>query len=271
MNRRITLLQLFVASVAGATFAPIASAQPTTAVVFGSPQDGQSVAPGSTINWFIDVQTSTGTDNLGLASFFCTLRPDSTNLRVITLQPAASVFPGLSSFRPPEGVGNLSGLGGTIRVAGPNAGDLVQIGGALNTLGIGTAELGSSTTVPLSVAQAAPARVAAGSFVAPSTLGTYRVLLVDAESGVVSVRQNAPVPSTVVRAVITPSVPRPMISFTVTASCPADFNSDGGVSVQDIFDFLNAWFQGDPSADINGGGLGVQDIFDFLTLWFAGC
>ncbi len=52
--------------------------------------------------------------------------------------------------------------------------------------------------------------------------------------------------------------------------CRADFNG-GGLSVQDIFDFLNAWFAGDPAADWNGGGLSVQDIFDFLNAWFAGC
>jgi hypothetical protein len=53
--------------------------------------------------------------------------------------------------------------------------------------------------------------------------------------------------------------------------CAADFNSSGTLTVQDIFDFLNAWFGGSPSADFNGGGLAVQDIFDFLNAWFAGC
>jgi probable HAF family extracellular repeat protein len=56
-----------------------------------------------------------------------------------------------------------------------------------------------------------------------------------------------------------------------TPACPADFNGADGLSVQDIFDFLNAWFAGSPAADINGGGLSVQDIFDFLNAWFAGC
>jgi hypothetical protein len=57
----------------------------------------------------------------------------------------------------------------------------------------------------------------------------------------------------------------------VTPCCKADFNQSGGVSVQDIFDFLAAWFAGDPHADFNGGGVGVQDIFDFLAAWFSGC
>jgi hypothetical protein len=54
--------------------------------------------------------------------------------------------------------------------------------------------------------------------------------------------------------------------------CAPDFNGVGGLTVQDIFDFLNAWFAGLPSADFNHvGGLTVQDIFDFLNAWFAGC
>jgi hypothetical protein len=55
-------------------------------------------------------------------------------------------------------------------------------------------------------------------------------------------------------------------------TCHADFNSSGSITVQDIFDFLSAWFAGLPSADFNGtGGITVQDIFDFLTAWFTGC
>jgi hypothetical protein len=53
--------------------------------------------------------------------------------------------------------------------------------------------------------------------------------------------------------------------------CPANFNHVGGLTIQDIFDFLNAWLAGNAAADFNGGGLSVQDIFDFLNAWFAGC
>src|SRR5205085_10637558 len=34
--------------------------------------------------------------------------------------------------------------------------------------------------------------------------------------------------------------------------CVADFNGSGTVTVQDLFDFLGAWFSLDPRADING-------------------
>jgi len=54
--------------------------------------------------------------------------------------------------------------------------------------------------------------------------------------------------------------------------CRADFNCSGSVTVQDIFDFLGAWFTGDARADVNGaGGITGQDIFDFLGSWFQGC
>ena len=55
------------------------------------------------------------------------------------------------------------------------------------------------------------------------------------------------------------------------AYCLADFNQSGAVTVQDIFDFLSAWFAHNPAADVNGSGsVTVQDIFDFLGAWFGG-
>jgi glucose/arabinose dehydrogenase len=57
-----------------------------------------------------------------------------------------------------------------------------------------------------------------------------------------------------------------------TVPCPADFNGNDGVTVQDIFDFLSAWNSSLPSADFNGvDGVTVQDIFDFLSAWNNGC
>jgi len=54
--------------------------------------------------------------------------------------------------------------------------------------------------------------------------------------------------------------------------CRADFNNSGAVSVQDIFDFITAYFMNNPLADVNASGaVTVQDIFDFLGLYFAGC
>jgi len=57
-----------------------------------------------------------------------------------------------------------------------------------------------------------------------------------------------------------------------TPCCLADFNHLAGVTVQDIFDFLSAYFTANPLADINAvAGITVQDIFDFLNAYFGGC
>jgi hypothetical protein len=54
--------------------------------------------------------------------------------------------------------------------------------------------------------------------------------------------------------------------------CPADFNSDGSATVQDIFDFLTLWFVQGMGADFNRDStVTVQDLFDFLNVWFGGC
>ena len=57
-----------------------------------------------------------------------------------------------------------------------------------------------------------------------------------------------------------------------TPCCFADYNKVGGVTVQDIFDFLSGWFSNNPNANVAGDGTAptVQDIFDFLAAWFSG-
>jgi hypothetical protein len=73
----------------------------------------------------------------------------------------------------------------------------------------------------------------------------------------------------------------PAFIITVLPPCTADFNNSGAATVQDVFDYLAAWFAqcaapGDPpctrTADIDGSGdITLQDLFDFLSDWFAGC
>ncbi|MFN7020766.1 MAG: hypothetical protein ACK4WH_05490 [Phycisphaerales bacterium] len=58
---------------------------------------------------------------------------------------------------------------------------------------------------------------------------------------------------------------------TTAPCCRGDYNKLGGVTVQDIFDFLNGYFTPDQCADTNDSGtVTVQDIFDFLNAYFAG-
>ena len=57
-----------------------------------------------------------------------------------------------------------------------------------------------------------------------------------------------------------------------TTCCPANFNGINGVDLQDIFDFLTAWFISGPGSDFNHDMLvNITDIFNFLSSWFAGC
>ena len=57
----------------------------------------------------------------------------------------------------------------------------------------------------------------------------------------------------------------------VSPCCKADFNGIGGVTVQDVFDYLTAWFAADLQSDFNGQGITVQDVFDYIGAWFVGC
>lgn len=52
--------------------------------------------------------------------------------------------------------------------------------------------------------------------------------------------------------------------------CAPDWNGNGTVTLQDLFDFLSAYFRDD--ADFNRSGhTDVGDVFDFLAAYFAGC
>lgn len=50
----------------------------------------------------------------------------------------------------------------------------------------------------------------------------------------------------------------------------ADFNHTGTTDLQDLFDFLSAWFAREFGADVDSSGeVAVGDIFTFLERWFA--
>lgn len=64
-----------------------------------------------------------------------------------------------------------------------------------------------------------------------------------------------------------PSGAAPQVSM-----CAGDFNRNGDVTPQDLFEFLAAYFAGQSSADVNRSGENtVQDIFDFLENYFSPC
>lgn len=54
--------------------------------------------------------------------------------------------------------------------------------------------------------------------------------------------------------------------------CRADFNRDGTTSLQDLFDYVAAWFGRTEAAEYDRApGLSDADVFSFLAAWFAGC
>ena len=58
----------------------------------------------------------------------------------------------------------------------------------------------------------------------------------------------------------------------LTVRCTADFNEDGGADGQDLFDFFDAWINGEATADVNGdGGTDGGDVPAFFTRWERGC
>lgn len=60
--------------------------------------------------------------------------------------------------------------------------------------------------------------------------------------------------------------------FTIAGTCRADINNSQNLTVQDIFEYLAAYFAQAPLADINDSGeVTVQDLFEFLAAYFTGC
>lgn len=60
--------------------------------------------------------------------------------------------------------------------------------------------------------------------------------------------------------------------ITIVPGCVGDYNTTGGITVGDVFDFLSDWFATNARADVNlDGAVNAQDVFDFLTAWFSRC
>ena len=147
--------------VAAATLAAPSAAQVTLDVeILSGGAPVVSVLPGQSVPFTIEAQLG-GEPSQGLAMFSIDLDHDGGPLTQVA--PSAAAAP----FVSPMGVNNPAGFGGTLR-----AGDLLQVGGAMNTINnqFAAAPLGSVVT---GLALTATEELATGSLVAPSTAGVY--------------------------------------------------------------------------------------------------
>lgn len=194
----------------------------TVTVSLTSPQNGLTISPGSTVTWTIAFTVSTGS-NQGLALLAADLVPDEDNPAVISLVPAA-VPGGMTNFSRPAGISNpgesnpATGYGGVLR-----GGSLVQIGGGQNTFGVaqpGGTGIAESANVTSGVGQSGSVTLATGTFVAPTTQGSYSLALANVVANTIVQRNNAPAFSPVSRAT-TSLTSGGAITFTVGAGgCP---------------------------------------------------
>jgi hypothetical protein len=261
-------------TIAGQTYLRlnIAQTQASPAPLFTMPMDVQIVTPSGTIN--SSVRTHSASDDF--------LIPIPAGASAVTLDPNGWILN--------YGKNSVAYVQGPPKVVGvsPSPGASIAAAAAPSTLsilfsddvGIAPANIGvtrGAASVPFTLAYNPSTFVATLTFSGPLAPGTYGVVVSDAVAAVANgQRLDGELASNTAAAL--PSgdgvaLGSALFSFTITAPpCPADFNTSGGLTVQDIFDFLSAWFAGAPAADFNHtGGITVQDIFDFLAAWFGGC
>jgi len=263
----------------------------TVTLSLQSSKNGQTVTPGTPIDWTIRVSVSTG-DNLGLALIACDLVQDAANPAKFDIPPGdlASIDTTMDDFSRPLGISNPGEGGaptGYIGVQRGTAGqrNLVQIGGAQNTFGAaGPTGIGQDFTVNGGVGQGAqPQTVLSGSFPAPATPGTYTFRLTNGLANVLTAINAPPQFSPVAQATV--NTAGAQISFTVAtgpAPCKGDMNCSGQVDFDDIDRFVEAlsfpggagwpytcpWLNGDCN---NDGQVNFDDIDAFVERIGATC
>ncbi len=243
----------------------------TVTVTLNSPQDGQVVAAGATIEWSIVFSVSSG-DNEGLALLSVDLTQDAGNPALLDIPPADGVPAEMTNFSRPDGVSNpgetdpVTGYIGVQR--GPaGAMDLIQIGGGQNTFGeamppgTGVAE---NANVVGGVGQDAPLVLASGTFEAPAGCGTYTYSLASAVANVLEQRNDPPAFSPVIEAAT--DVSEGSISFVITLLGDLDFDND--VDLSDLAQLLANYgmMEGATYEDGDLDGDGDVDLSDLAAL-----
>jgi hypothetical protein len=218
------------------------------------------------IDWTLQVVDGSGSldPHQGLAMISVDLVQDEGNPELFDIPPADGVPGAVLGFAPPAGIGNPAGYTGT-QVGEPGARNLLQIGGAQNTLGVAGNTMGLDVDVDANVGGGDWQVVASGSFDLPTGIGSYLFRIDDQTmmANVLDVVHSPPQHSEVseIPLVIT----RGSIGFEVVYG--GDMNGDCVVNVTDMTLFAAAlnstpgapnW---NPLADLDCGG--VVNITDF--------
>lgn len=179
------------------------------------------VRPGQEIRWKIWCRLlSTGSEGLALVAV--DLVQDSENPEKFDIPPAEGVPIGLQNFSRPDGISNPGEGGSTTGYIGVQRGapgemNLVQIGGAQNTLGVpGSDGVGESTNVVPGVGLNQDVLLARGAFLAPSTPGRYEFRITNAKASVLDEVNVPPAFSPVRQA----TVVYDLDSFTIVVVAP---------------------------------------------------
>lgn len=260
----------------GGFLATAVSAQ-TITVTLTSPQSGQNLFAGDTVNWSIGFTVSSG-DNTGLALLVMDLAQDGGNPSFFDIPPAATVPASMANFSRPAGICNEgesnpnTGYTGLQRGA-TGARNLVQIGGAQNTLGQALpsgAGVAESVSVVAGIGQSGTVELASGSFEVPSAPGAYLFRLENVLGNVLAGVNPPPAYSPVVAA---PNIETTdtTITFEVLPCDACDADCNGAHDGSDVHGFVSALLGGMPSpcspcaGDMDGGGTVTSaDVLAFV-------
>ena len=256
-----------------------ALAQPTVTLTLDSPQDSLVVPIGATIEWSVSVSVSTG-DNEGLALFVCDLEQNAGNPELFDIPPADGVPAGMYKFTRPAGVSNPGETDPNTGYIGVQRGttgqmNLRQIGGGQNTFGEALppgSGIGEEADCVAGVGQSSAEFIAAGSFTAPSTCGSYSFQAVNAAANVITTHNTPPDFSPVAAATIIIGDD----AFEVTVTILGDLDGNYTVDLSDLAQLLGnynvmsgmSYMDGDLDGD---GDVDLADLAELLGRYNTSC
>ena len=188
-----------------------------------------NVAPGEQVSFDL-IGELCDANNLGLAAFRVDLTYDGGDLTPFA-EPTSSP---LDNFADPLGLTNPAGFGGTLI-----GGDLIQIGGAQNTINQFFAPAPAGTVLTSVAHPGSPVTFGSSTLTAPSVPGTYTVSAIDAGANVI-LQTTSGVPFWEVEAAdvvvqgltvtVDPSLTVDTASLSLSAGGTANFSLDAGAA-----------------------------------------